>query len=121
MIFLWGANAREAHPILFHHVLQAIRKAQDLRRRSAPDVERAVGRRWLGLVWGGYRARECHGREILDAGLEHRAFIDRATPGFDAYRESVEPYTLEFAERMTGVPAAIIREVAHAYARADRA
>src|SRR5262249_3037642 len=34
---------------------------------------------------------------------------------------SVEPYTLDSAERETGIPAALIREVAHAYARADRA
>jgi len=24
-IVLWGSNAREAHPIFFHHVLQGIR------------------------------------------------------------------------------------------------
>src|SRR5262249_35526145 len=34
---------------------------------------------------------------------------------------AVEPYTLEYAERITGVPAALIRELALAYARADRA
>src|SRR5213079_390900 len=32
-----------------------------------------------------------------------------------------EPYTLEEGERLTGVPAKGIRELAHAYARADRA
>ena len=33
----------------------------------------------------------------------------------------MEPYTLEYAERETGVPADAIREAAHAYATADRA
>ena len=60
-------------------------------------------------------------REIIHAGLQHQAFIDRATSGFEAYRETVEPYTLEYAEGETGVPAAAIREAALAYARADRA
>ena len=32
-----------------------------------------------------------------------------------------KPYTLEYAEKITGVPAAVIHEIAHAYARADRA
>jgi formate dehydrogenase major subunit len=41
--------------------------------------------------------------------------------GFDAYREAVEPYTLEFAERVTGVPGDVIREAALTYARAGRA
>jgi formate dehydrogenase major subunit len=34
---------------------------------------------------------------------------------------SVEPYTLEFGERATGVPADVIREAALTYARADKA
>ena len=40
---------------------------------------------------------------------------------FEAYRAGVEPYTLEYAERETGVPAEAIRELAHAFATADRA
>jgi formate dehydrogenase major subunit len=61
------------------------------------------------------------GREIIAAGLQNRAFIERATTGFEEYRRCVEPYTLEYAERVTGVPGTAIRELAHAYARADRA
>ena len=49
-------------------------------------------------------------------GSPHDEFIERATTGFDAYRAKVEPYTLEYAERETGVPADAIREAAHAYA-----
>ena len=44
-----------------------------------------------------------------------------ATTGFESYKQAVEPYTLAYAERETGVPAATIREMAHAYARAGRA
>ena len=32
------------------------------------------------------------------------AFIRHATEGFEAYRAAVEPYTLAYAERETGVP-----------------
>ena len=61
------------------------------------------------------------GREIIAAGLSNRQFIEHATSGFEAYKESVEKYTLERAERDTGVPADAIRQVAHAYAKAPRA
>ena len=61
------------------------------------------------------------GREIIASGLEHRDFIEHTTEGFDAYRAAVEPYTLEYAERESGVPADAIRDLAHAYATADRA
>jgi formate dehydrogenase major subunit len=59
-------------------------------------------------------------REIIHAGLANQTFIRRATSNFAEYAASVEPFTLEEGERITGVPAIVIRDVAHAYARADR-
>jgi predicted molibdopterin-dependent oxidoreductase YjgC len=77
---------------------------------------------WLGLDVGTDIAlANAVAREIIASGLENRAFIERATTGFAEYRAAVQPYTLERAERETGVPAAVIRELAHEYARADRA
>lgn len=57
------------------------------------------------------------GREIIHAGLADHAFIERATIGFEAYRQLVEPWTLSLTEKVTGVPAAAIRELALAYSR----
>ncbi len=77
---------------------------------------------WLGLDVGSDIAlANAMGREIIAAGLANEGFVARATSGFEAYRVGVEPYTLEYAERETGVPAAAIREAAHAYATADKA
>jgi predicted molibdopterin-dependent oxidoreductase YjgC len=61
------------------------------------------------------------GREIIHAGLHDRSFIAHATTGFEEYAAAVDAWTLEQAERATGVPAEAIREVARAYATADRA
>ena len=123
LIVLWGSNARETHPIFFHHVLKAVNKgarlyAIDPRRTSS--AEWADG--WLGLDVGSDIAlANAVGREIIAAGLQNREFIGRATVDFDAYRAKVETYTLEYAERETGVPAEAIRELAHAFAKAPRA
>jgi formate dehydrogenase major subunit len=77
---------------------------------------------WLGLDVGSDIAlANAIGREILAAGLENRAFIERATTGLAEYRAKVERYTLEEGERLSGVPRQIIRQLAHDYARADRA
>ena len=90
----------------------------DPRRTGSAEWSNA----WLGIDVGSDIAlANAMGREILAAGLENRAFIARATTEFDAYRKSVEPYTLERAAKTTGVPAEAIKELAHAYARADRA
>jgi predicted molibdopterin-dependent oxidoreductase YjgC len=77
---------------------------------------------WLGIDVGSDIAlANAIGREILAAGLENRAFIARSTTGFEAYRKAVDTYTLQHAAKVTGVPAEAIRDLAHAYARADRA
>ena len=123
LILLWGSNARETHPIFFHHVLKGVNRGTrlfviDPRRTSS--AQWADG--WLGLEVGSDIAlANAMAREILDAGLENRSFIDHATSGFEQYRRSVEPYTLERGERETGVPAESIRKLAHEYARAERA
>ena len=77
---------------------------------------------WLGLdVGSDISLANAMGREIIAAGLMHREFVERATSGFEAYKACVEKYTLERAERETGVPAEVIRQTAHAYAKAPRA
>src|SRR5437867_4553359 len=60
-------------------------------------------------------------REMIHSGLDNEKFIRHATSGFDAYRACVEKYALERAELETGVPAEVIRQTAHAYAKAKRA
>jgi formate dehydrogenase major subunit len=123
LIVLWGSNAREAHPIFFHHVLKAVNDGAQLivvDPRRTPSAQWAD--LWLGLDVGtDIPLANAVGREIIAAGLANLEFVERATTGFDAYRESVEPWTLEEAERVTGVPAAAIRELAHAYGRAENA
>ena len=92
--------------------------AVDPRRTSSAQWADA----WLGLDVGSDIAlANAMGREIIAAGLANRTFVERATSGFEDYRKTVERYTLEEGERITGVPRELIREVAHAYARADRA
>ena len=122
-IFLWGSNARETHPILFHHLLKATRRGAQLvvvdpRRTSSAQFAHA----WLGLdVGSDISLANAMGREIIHSGLANKQFIQHATSGFEAYRDTVEKYTLERAARETGVPTARIRESAHAYAKAPRA
>ena len=122
-MLLWGSNARETHPIFFHHLLRGVRNgarliAVDPRRTSSAEWADI----WLGIDVGSDIAlANAIGREIIHAGLVHEDFIRRATQQFEQYRAGVEPYTLEYAERETGIPGATIREVAHAYARAPRA
>jgi formate dehydrogenase major subunit len=123
LIVLWGSNARETHPTFFHHLLKGKQAgarmfAIDPRRTSSvawADV-------WMGLEVGSDVAlANTIGREIIAAGLCNTAFIERATSGFEDYKAAVEEYTLEHGEKLTGVKAEDIKDLAHSYARADRA
>jgi formate dehydrogenase major subunit len=123
LIVLWGSNAREAHPIFFHHVLKAVNDGGQLivvDPRRTPSAQWAD--LWLGLDVGtDIPLANAVAREILETGFADMEFVGRATTGFDAFRESVEPWTLQEAERVTGVPADAIRELAHAYGSAQNA
>ncbi|TDC64030.1 molybdopterin oxidoreductase family protein [Streptomyces hainanensis] len=123
VIVLWGSNAREAHPIFFQHVLRGMRNGARLfvvdprRTSTAQFAERHlplnVGTD-IPLAYG-------IAREIIHAGLANRTFIERGTENHAAYAAAAEPWTLARTEEVTGVPAELIRELAHVYARADRA
>lgn len=124
VVLLWGSNARAAHPIWFHHLLKGIRHHGT--RLYVMDPRRTASAQW-GDVWCGLNVgtdialANAMAREIIHAGLQHTQFIQHATEGFEAFRAAVEPYTLEYAEQVTGVPGDVIREAAHTYAKAERA
>src|SRR3989449_7368131 len=123
VILLWGSNARETHPIFFHRLLKGVRNGA---RLYAIDPRRTSSVQWADMwaaldVGSDIALANAIAREIIAAGLENRDFIENATTGFDEYRAAVEPYTLTYAERETGVPADVIRTMAHGYGRARRA
>ncbi|GAC1413565.1 MAG: molybdopterin-dependent oxidoreductase [Candidatus Velthaea sp.] len=123
MIFLWGSNARETHPIFFQHVLKGIHNGAKL---ISVDPRKTSTAQWashyLRINTGTDIAlANAMAREIISAGLANEGFIRRSTQGFEAFKESVQPFTLDYAETETGIPADLIREAARLYASADRA
>src|SRR5438874_10999505 len=94
VILLWGSNARETHPIFFHHLLRGVRNGA---RLYAVDPRRTTSAEWadswLGLdVGSDISLANGIAREIIHAGLANREFIDRATDHFDDYAATVEAY-----------------------------
>jgi predicted molibdopterin-dependent oxidoreductase YjgC len=56
-------------------------------------------------------------RVIIDEGLANLDFVRNRTEGFEAWRELLEAYTLQFAEQVTGVPQEQIVQAARWYAK----
>src|SRR5688572_27178035 len=91
-VLLWGSNARETHPIFFHHLLKGLHRGA---RLYAVDPRRTSSAKWadlwLGLDVGSDIAlANAVAREICVAGLANEEFIANATSGFEAYRASID-------------------------------
>jgi len=123
-ILVTGSNTTEAHPIVALRVKWAVQRhgaklivadprridlvpfaALHMRQRSGTDV--ALFNAMMNV--------------ILSEGLADEEFIASRTEGFDEFKETVEACTPEWAEPITGVAAADIREAARTYATAEMA
>jgi formate dehydrogenase major subunit len=122
VILLWGSNARAAHPIWVHHLLKGVRNGA---RLYVIDPRRTESAAWADVWMGNHVGSDIAlsntmAREIIAANLHHKDFIANGCAGFEEYKASVESYTLERGEELTGVPAGVIRECAHTYAKAGK-
>lgn len=123
VIVLWGSNAREAHPIYFHHVLKAVHRGAKLYvvdPRRTSTAEWADG--WLGINVG-HDVALANGvaHVILEEGLANESFIANATSGFEAFKKTVAQYDVARVSKLTGIDGELIRRMARDYAKADRA
>ena len=121
LIIMWGSNAREAHPIFFHHVLKGVHNGA---RMFAVDPRRTSSAQWadvwLGIDVGSDIAlANAVGREIIEQGLVDQEFIDEATTDYDEYAAAVDAYTLQRAEEITGVPRAAAATLTEPFELAD--
>lgn len=123
LVILWGSNAREAHPIFFHHVIKAIKRGAKL---VVVDPRRSASAAWAD-VWLPVRVghdialANSIAHVIVHEAMHHTAFLARATEGFEALRAHLVAYSPEAMAPVTGVDADTVRRVARMYARADRA
>ena len=123
LIIMWGSNARDAHPIFFHHALAGIRNGAkmycvDPRRSSTAKFADL----WLGLNVGTDIAlANGIGKYIVDNELHNQEFIAHSTEHFDTYVDSIQEWTLERTSEVTGLPEDAIAEMATAYATAKSA
>ena len=108
LVLIIGSNTAENHPVLATRVKRShkfrgqrlivadLRKHEmaeraDIFFRPNPSTD-AV---WICAV----------AKYILDSGLAKMEFVNKWVNHFEEYKKSLEPFTLEYAERITGVPA----------------
>src|SRR5438128_1346559 len=122
LVVIIGSNTAESHPVLATRVKQAHklrgqqlivadRREHEMARRADVFLRPNPG---TDLVW-----LSAISRYLLDNGLAHTEFLQRWVNGLEAYRKSLEPFTLEVASRVCGLSVETLKRVAHMIAAAD--
>ena len=115
LVIIIGSNTAESHPVLATRVKSAHKlrgqklivadlREHEMARRADLFIRPNPG---TDLVW-----LSAISRYILDQGLANTPFINQWVNGFDAYRESLAPFTLEAAEQACGLSIETLQKVA---------
>ena len=119
-----GSNTTETHPVISNFLKKAIRKNDaklivvDPRQIEMTDFSTVWLRQNPGTDVAVFQAMA---HVVVKEKLYDEEFIKNRTEGFNDYLESLEEFTPEWAEEVSGVPADDIREAARIYAKAERA
>ena len=119
-ILLIGSNTTEAHPVAGNRIRRAVRNGAKLIVADPRETELAkMADIHLPLCPGTDVAlANAIAHHIIAQGLHNHSFIDERTEGYEEFWSVVQKYTPEYAETITGVPAAKIKKAAEMYARA---
>ncbi len=123
-ILVIGSNTTESHPVLSLRVKKAVRE------HGATLI--AIDPRPIEITqWATYWLQPLPGtnvavvnamlNHIISSGLADQEFVAERTEGYHDLVASLEPYTPEWAESVSTVPAHLIRKAAEAYAQAGKA
>ncbi|MFW3616691.1 formate dehydrogenase subunit alpha [Billgrantia antri] len=121
VVVLVGSNTAENHPV----IASRIKAAQKLRGqklivvdpRKHEMAERADiflrPNASTDLVWASALSRY-----MFDHGLADTEFLEHRVNNIEEYRKSLEPFTLAYAERITGIPCQALIDTAETIGRA---
>lgn len=122
-LFVIGSNTTENHPIIALRMKEAVAKGAKLivaDPRKIPLVKFAT--LWLRHRPGTDAVLlNAIMNAILAEGLEDKSFIAGRTEGYEEFVKSLETFTPEYGEEITGVPAEDIRKAARIYGSAKNA
>lgn len=120
VIFVIGSNTTEQHPMVGMKIIEAVKKGAKLIVADPRKIPLTYyGQNYAPLAPGSNLAF-INGllNVIITENLVNQEFIDERTEGYEAFAESVQMYTPEVVEKLSGVSANMIREIARTYAGA---
>jgi len=123
LVLIVGSNTAESHPVIATRVKRAHKlhgqklivsdlREHEMARRADLFLHPNPG---TDLIW-----LSAVTRYLIDNGLAKTDFIEKWVNGFDEYRKSLEPFTLEFAAERCGLPVDTLKKVAQMITDAER-
>ena len=123
LVIIIGANTAESHPVLATRVkrshkhrgqrlivsdirLNEMAERADIHIKPNPSTDEV----WLQAVT----------KHLIDTGRHDQAFIDEWVNQWPEFYKSLDGYTLEHAEKITGIPVATLKAVADEIAAVDK-
>ena len=122
LVVIVGSNTAESHPVIATRVKRAHKlhgqnlivsdlREHEMARRADVFLHPRPG---TDLIW-----LSAVSRYLIDNGLAKTDFLNRWVNGFEEYRKTLEPFTLEFASERCGLPIDMLKRVAHMIAEAE--
>src|SRR5258705_6103525 len=122
LVVIIGSHTAESHPVLATRIKRAHKlygqklivsdlRENEMARRADVFLHPQPG---TDLIW-----LSAVTRYLIDNGFAKTDFINRWVNGFDEYRRSLEPFTLEFASKRCGLPVETLKQVAHMIAHSE--
>lgn len=120
-ILLAGSNATEAHPVIGARIRQQVLRGAKLvvvdPRRT--ELARLADVHLQGRPGSNVAVFNGLARQLLDGGWADLEFLADRADGLDALRDVLEAYPPDEVERLSGVPAALLRAAARRYGEAE--
>ena len=124
LVIIVGSNTSEAHPVLATRIKRAHKlngqrlivadiREHEMAQRADIFFSPAPG---TDMVW-----LSAISRYLLDNGLAKAEFLAQLVNDLEKYRQSLAPFTMEFAAETCKVPLATLERVAHELAAAESA
>ena len=123
LVITMGSNTAESHPVIASRIKRA-HKLEGHRLVVVDPRRHEMARRadlWLAPASGtDLVLLNAAARYILDRGWEAKEFLATRVEGLEAFRTSLEPYSLDYASATTGLPRTEIERFATMVHEAER-
>jgi len=122
-IFAIGSNTTESHPVIALRIKKAVRRGASLAVADPRRIDLVrFADRWLPIRVGSDLALlGAMAHVVVEEGLFRKDYVAERAEGFEAYRAHLASQTPEWAAAICGIEPAAIRDLARAYAGAERA